>query len=118
MPVQHGEGIAGAVSQGNHHILCRQLVTLAGVLLKDMQGLKLALIVVGHIDQALGKPNLATQSNDFCAQTLHHLDQFEGANVRMRSPQNFFGCAKAHKFIHHLATQVSGVFDLAVKLAV
>ena len=67
MPVQHGEGVAGAVSQSNHHILCGQLITLACVLFKNMQGLKLALLVVGHIDQALGKPHLTAKSNDFCA---------------------------------------------------
>jgi len=36
----------------------------------------------------------------------------------MRSPQNIFGCAKPHQFLHDFAAQMARVFDLAVELAV
>ena len=52
------------------------------------------------------------------AQTFNHLDQFERAYVRMRRPQYFLGCAEIHKLLHHLATQMTRVFDLAIELAV
>ena len=116
--VQHGEGVACTVTQSHHHMLGWQFVGLTRVLLQNMQSLKMTLSVVADIRHTLGKPNLATQANDFCPQTFDHLHQFEGADMRVRRPQNFFGGTKAHKFIHDFATQVSGVFDLAVQLAV
>ena len=38
--------------------------------------------------------------------------------MRVRLIQNFFRCARQNKLVHHLATQVAWVFDLAVELAV
>ena len=64
------------------------------------------------------KPDLSTQRNDLLAQTLHHLDQLEGADVRVRLVQDFGRRAMLHKFLHHLAAQKARVLDLAVELAV
>ena len=42
----------------------------------------------------------------------------EGANVWVRSVQNVLGGTGLHKLLHHLASQVPRVLDLAVELAV
>ena len=70
---------------------------------------------IGH---ALTETDLPAQRNDLRAQALHHLHQLEGADVRMRHIQNFFGRARLHELGHHLAAQVARVLDLAVKLAI
>ena len=44
-----------------------------------------------HVGHALLKADLAAQRNDLLAQVLHHLDQLEGADVRVRLEQNFGG---------------------------
>ena len=116
--VQHGEGVTRTVAQSHHRMVRWQFICLTRVLVQNMQRLELALIVIADICHTLCKPNLATQSNDFCPQAFDHLHQLESSDVRMRRPQNFFGGTKAHKFIHDFATQVSRVFNLAVELAI
>ena len=119
--VQHGEAVARAVPERHHHVLRVQGVTLAAVLLQYVQRLHLllcALLFMRNVNHALVEPHLATEPDDVLAQTFNHLDQFEGTYVRMRCPQYFFGRAEIHKLLHHLATQMARVLDLAVELAV
>ena len=64
------------------------------------------------------KAQLATQRDDALAQTLHHLDQLEGANVRMGLVQNFGRGASLHQLGHDFAAQKLRVADLAPELAI
>ena len=121
MAVQHGEGVACAVPQGQHHMACGQGVAQACGQVEHLQrhnALALWAVFGFDVGHALLKANLAAQADDVLAQVLHHLDQLKGANVRVCGPQNLFRCTKAHKLGHHLAPQMARVFDLAVELAV
>ena len=71
-----------------------------------------------QVCHALLKADLTAQRDDLFAQILHHLDQFEGANVRMRLCQNLGRGTGLNELIHHLAPQKAWVLDLAVKFAV
>ena len=70
------------------------------------------------VDHTLLKPHFTAHGNDLLAQVFNHLDQLEGADVRMCCKQNVARRARLHKLVHHFATQMARVFDLAVKLAV
>ena len=126
---QGGKGIARAVAQGQHHVRGGEFIGSAAVLVQHSQAAQLfggvrvvgcrgAWLVQCHIHHALLKANLPAQRDDLRAHGLHHLHQLEGADVRVRLIQNFFRCARQNKLVHHLATQVAWVFDLAVELAV
>lgn len=52
------------------------------------------------------------------AQALHHLDELECADVRVRGDEDFLRRAGRHELLHHLAPEVARVLDLAVELAV
>jgi hypothetical protein len=98
-----------------------QGLALAGVQVGHLQSSEL--VAVGgwreqHIAHPLLKSDLATQSDDRLADVLNHLDQFEGADVRVCGIQNVGGGAGIDELVHHLAAQVARVFDLAVELAV
>ena len=66
----------------------------------------------------LTKPNLATQSDNFSAHGLNHLDQLKGTNVGFADIHNLFWRACLHKFGEHLTPQKSLIFNLTVKFAV
>ena len=119
--VQHDKGVARAVAQGQHHMACGQGVTVASFLVQHLQARELVSVLSGgeqQIGHTLFKADLATQSGDLFADVLHHLDQLEGANVRVRCKQDVGWGPRFDEFIHHFAAQMARVFDLAVELAV
>ena len=71
-----------------------------------------------HIAYALFKTNLSSQCQNLFADVFHYLDQFEGADVRVRCKRNIGRRSGLDEFIHDLAAQVARILDLAVKLAV
>ena len=119
--MQHGKGVARAVAQRHHHLVGAQLVRLPGGLVQHGEAAQLcALCAVfnQHVGDALLKADFAAQRDDLRAQVFHHLDQLEGADVRVRLHQNLGRRAGLDKLLHHLAAQMARVLDLAPQLAV
>jgi hypothetical protein len=102
--VQHLEGVAGAVADGQHHVLGRQVV--AG---RQMQALQLARPVGGGLDvevvDLVLPAILAAQALDGLAHALDHRHQAEGADVRMGLGQDLFRRAGLDELLQHLAAQ-------------
>ena len=55
------------------------------------------------IHHLVPKAQLATERDNALAQTLHHFDQLEGANVRMGLVQNFGRGTGLHQLGHDFA---------------
>ena len=119
--VQHGKGVARTVAQRQHDLIGAQLMRLASGLVEHREAANVFFIsapldqYVGH---ALLKADFAAQRNDLLTQVFHHLDELEGANVRMRFKKDVSWRTGLDKFDHHLAAQVARVLDLAVELTV
>ena len=124
--VQHGKGVACAVTQRQHHLLGGEFIRRLRGCIKHRQRpnfLSPALAVRGgicqkHIGHTLLEAHLAAQVDDLLAQPLHHLDQLEGADVRVRIDQYLWRCAGPDELLHHVAAKVARVLDLAPQLAV
>lgn len=115
--VQHADGVARTVAQRQHHVVGAQLVI--GSIVQVLHGEAAHLPIFDqHVTHALLKPHLAAQRDDLFAHVFHHLDQFEGADMRFADQQNFGWCASLDELGHDLAAQMARVLDLAVKLAV
>ena len=118
---EHGKSVACAVAQCHHHVVGLQLLHgAAGQVqhFKARDATHLALCGGADVGHPLAKSHLTAQFDDARAQVLHHLDQLESADVGVGFHQYFGGRACSHKLLHHLASQVARVFDLAPELAV
>ena len=126
---EHGKGVACAVAQGHHYVVGGQLLQRAAGQVQHLQAADAAHVALSgrvrgrvgggaDVRHALAKAHFAAQGDDACAQVFHHLDQLEGADVRVRFDQDLGRCTGFHKLLHHLAPQVARVFDLAPELAV
>ena len=62
--------------------------------------------------------NLTTKANYFSTHPFHHRHQLECTDVGLTQKKNLWWRACFHKFIKHLATQMSLIFYLAVKLSI
>ena len=119
--VQHDKGVARTVAQRHDGVARVQGVALARAQVFYLQPGELLATGDGrkqHIAHALLKADLAAQRDDLLADVFHHLDQLEGADVRVCGVQDVGGCACMDEFINDLAAQVARVLDLAVELAV
>jgi len=110
--MQHLECVAGAVPRRQHHMIGFDLLArfqrhTAQLPVFDFQAGELA-----------AKTILPAQLLDGLAQTFHHGDQAEGADMGMGLGENFLGRAGLDEFVQHLAAQVAWILDLAVELAV
>ena len=71
-----------------------------------------------QINQALLETHFTAQRDDLRAHVLDHLDQLEGADMRMGIDQNLLWRTGTDKFAHDLAPKVLRVPDLAPQLAI
>ena len=110
--VQHGEGVARAVAQGQNNVLGNQLFA-AG----QTQAAHLIALDV-QVNDMLFKTNFTAQSLDLSAHLFDHADESESSDVGLVHEEDFFGCAGFHKLHQHLACQVPWVADLAPQFAV
>jgi hypothetical protein len=60
----------------------------------------------------------SAQFLDRAADALHHRHEAEGADMRMRLPQDVVGRARLDELLQHLAPQEARVFHPAIELAV
>ena len=115
--VQHGHRVARAVAECQHDVVCVHLVLRAVIQVLHRQPAN-ATVLNQHITDTLLKSHLAAERDDLLTHVLDHLDQFEGANVRLADQQYLGRCAGFDEFHHDLASQVPRVLDLAPQLAV
>ena len=71
-----------------------------------------------HVVHARFETDLAAEPDDLGPHLFDHLDQAEGADVRLADVHDLFRCAEAHELGQDLAAVMVGVLDLAVQLAV
>jgi hypothetical protein len=114
--VQHLEGVARAVADRHHEVARRDFLARGQAHADDLA--RRAVAVDQQVLDALLEADLAAQRFDLGAHLLDHLDQAEGADVRLADVQDFFRCARLDEFGQHLAAVVLGVLDLGVQLAV
>eukprot|EP01136_Pigoraptor_vietnamica_P016349 Opistho-1_new@4810 len=110
--VQHREGVARAVAQGQHDVIAADLLARFEHHAADVVALD------QHIADLLLEADLAAQRLDVRAHLLDHADQPEGADVRFGDVEDFLRRAGLHELGQHLARQVARVADLAPQLAV
>ena len=112
LAVQHAEGVARAVTQGEHHMAAMQ-----GLATGEHHAFELAVVdhQVGHL--AL-EADFAAEGDDLFAHGGDHAGQAEGADVRLADVEDLFRRAGADEFVHHLAGVELRILDLAVELAV
>jgi len=110
--VQHAEGVAGAVAQGQDHMPRVQL-------LAAFQHHAGQLTV---LDQQVGdlflEAYFGAKGNHVLAHLLDHAGQAEGADVRFVDVQDLVRCTGLDELFQDLAAVVVRVLDLAVELAV
>ena len=120
--VELGEGVACAVAQRHHHLGGGQGVHHArGQIHHGQPGHTALAVGIGRdveIGDTLIESHFTAERNDLRAELLHHLHQFEGADVGVCGVENLVGRAGLHKLFHDLAAQKTRVLDLAVELAV
>ncbi len=114
--MQHLERIARAMADSQHHMVGRDA-------LATFQHYAVHLPhAVARFDIEIRHPALpaifATQRFDGGAHILHHLDQAEGADMRVCLGEDIRRRLGRHKFRQHLAAEKARIFDLAVELAV
>ena len=110
--VEHAEGVAGAVAQGQDHMARFQLLAA----FQDYAGQLLAL--GEQVGDLLLEAHLAAQVDDLLAHLLDHAGQAEGADVRLVDVEDFFRRTGLDELFQDLAAMVLRVLDLAVQLAV
>jgi len=110
--VEHAEGVASAVAEGQDHMA-------AGQLLATVEHHATQLTVFDqHIADLLLEAHFTAQGFDLLTHVGDHARQAEGANVWFADQQNFFGCTSLDKLGHHFSAKKTRVFDLAVQFAV
>ncbi len=110
--VEHAEGIAGAVPEGQDHMPRVELFAAV----EDHAG-QLA-VVDQQVGDALLEAHFTTQGLDFLAHVLDHAGQAEGTDVRLADVENLLRRAGLDELVQDFATVVVRVLDLAVELAV
>ena len=117
--VQHGEGVAGAVAEGEHDLVGAQLLgaCFGACAARDRQAANPAGLDP-QVDDARAEADLAAEALDLGAHLLDHADQPEGADVRLGDVGDLLGRAGLDELLDHLAREMARVADLAPELAV
>ena len=114
--MQHLEGIARAVTDGQHDMVGGDmLATRQHHALHSAFAVSLFNREIGH---AGFKPVFASQLLNRTAHILDHFHQPEGADMWMRFGEDLWRSFCLHKFGEYFAAQMPWIFDLAVELAV
>lgn len=74
------------MAQCRDDLVGAQCLGLAGGLIEHLQAAQLPLASLGlqfQVNQLVLEADVAAECNDLLTQVLHHLDQLEGADVRM-----------------------------------
>jgi|GEM_PF-4971519 len=112
LAMQHTEGVAGAVTQGQHYMAAAKCLAIG-----QHHAFELAIV-----DHEIGDPGLeaylAAEGDDFLAHRGNHAGKAEGADMRLADVHDLFRRAGADEFVHHLAGVELRILDLAVELAV
>ena len=115
--IEHLEGVAGAVADGQDHMIGQQVFTAF-----QHHAAYLALAGGVGIDQEVHdlvlKPIFPAQFLDRLAQALDHRNQSEGANMGMGLGEDFWRRTGLDELGQDLAAKVPWILDLAIELAV
>ncbi len=111
-PVQHAEGVAGAVPERQHHMPAVQRFAVVQDDACDPS------VVEEQVDHLVFEPDFPAQRDDLFADRRHHPREPERSDVGLADVQNLFGRAGANELLHDFAAVEPRVLDLAVQLAV
>ena len=114
--VQHLERVARAVADRQHQVAGGDPLAAGEHHAAHLAAGAVALDV--DVDDLAREAVFAAQRDDVLAHLLDHLDQPEGADVRLADIHDFLGRAGLDELGQHLAAVVFRVLDLAIQLAV
>ena len=112
-PVEHFEGVPGAVAHGENHVVREQRAPALGALQHRARD---AAVLDFKADQLCLKADRAAQREDLPAQIAHHLTQMIGAHVGLGHEENLLRRAHAMEGLQHMAA--AGILDARIELAV
>ena len=97
-PVEHGKGVPGGVSRGQHQGAAVQAVRPLGALHAHAGEHPLPGLQAGEL---MAEAHVAPQGDELLADALHHLPQNVGANVGLVGPLHVRRGPRPHQGVHH-----------------